>query len=129
MIDPRGKIDIRPLHGTVAGSHKPAACNFEDVITRPDTWVMPYRLIAKKITLPNRQTFQLPLVRMQWQEFSVSAATLSLHPKRYALARSKNVVITSESARRKREGSAFGRNSVPLIWREIRFFGCPTPLA
>jgi hypothetical protein len=57
-----------------------------------------------------------------------SPVTLSLHPKRHALARSKNVVITSESAfRRTKEGSAFGRNSVLPILGEICLFGCPTP--
>jgi hypothetical protein len=64
-------------------------------------------IIAKNLTLLNRPTSQLPLIRMRWQKFSGSPVTLTLHPKRHALARSKNVVITSESARGTREGSAF----------------------
>jgi hypothetical protein len=82
-------------------------------------------ILANKLTLLNRPTSQLPLVRMRWQEFSVSPVTLTLHPKRHALARSQNVVITSESARRTREGSAFGRNSVLPISGRFAFSGAP----
>ena len=38
-------------------------------------------ILAKKITLPDRPTSQLPLVRTWWQEFSLSAITLSLDPE------------------------------------------------
>jgi hypothetical protein len=86
---------------------------------------VPLISLGKKITLLNRPTSQLPLVRTRWQEFSVSPVTLTLHPKRHALARSENVVITSESARRTRERSAFGRNSVLPIWGRFAFSGAP----
>jgi len=82
-------------------------------------------ILAKNFTLLNRPTSQLSLVRTRWQKFSVSPVTLSLHPKRHALARSKNVVIPSESARRTREGSAFGRNSVLPISGRFAFSGAP----
>ena len=87
-------------------------------------------ILTKKLTLLNRPTSQLPLVRMQGQEFSVSPVTVSLNPRRHALARSKNVVITSESAlRRTKEGSAFRSKFSAANLGEICFFGCPTPLA
>lgn len=48
---------------------------------RVSHWCLyPLGLSRKKTTLLNGPTSQLPLVRMRWQKFSVSAATLSLNP-------------------------------------------------
>jgi hypothetical protein len=113
-VDARDKIDIRLTQDEAAGRVGLARVGGAALL-----------ILAEKLTLLNRPASQLQLVRTRWQEFSVSAVTLSLNPRRHALARSKNVVITSESARRTREGSAFRSKFSAAHLGESCLFWCP----